>query len=241
MQITDVPVGDFLATVSERRQTEAQTMMDMMGDITGLSPKMWGPSIIGYGSMHYRYESGREGDMPILAFSPRKAKFTVYFEGFEAYGDQLSHLGKHTLGVGCLYINKLADVDLSVLREMLQLSWERNAAQPKKPQSVEEYIANIPVQAREGFDELRALMHTLLPEAEEVLSYGIVGYKTDRKRARVFISGWKDHLGIYPMPKDAALQKELKPYLHGKSSIWLPLDEPLPKDLIVRVVKSLIE
>ena len=114
-------VPDFLAGVSPQRQAEAETLIAMMRDISGFEPVLWGPSIIGFGSQHYRYESGREGDMPVLAFSPRKARLTIYFDGFDQYADQLARLGKHSSSVSCLYVNKLADVDLSVLREMLEI------------------------------------------------------------------------------------------------------------------------
>lgn len=104
---------------------------------------------------------------------------------------------------------------------------------------VDAYIANVPEVARPRFDELRALVRDLLPEANEVLSYGIIGYKIDDKRARVFISGWKDHLGVYPIPKDEALRAELAPYIKGKGTLWFPLGSPLPKVLVKKVIKAL--
>lgn len=118
-QPTTAGVADFLAGVAPRRQAEAETLIAMMRDISGFEPVLWGPSIIGFGTTHYRYDSGREGDMPILAFSPRKARLTIYFDGFDHYGDQLARLGKHSSSVSCLYVNKLDDIDLAVLREML--------------------------------------------------------------------------------------------------------------------------
>ncbi len=105
--------------------------------------------------------------------------------------------------------------------------------------SVEEYIASVPPAARVQFDELRALVRGMLPKANEVVSYGIIGYKIDNKRARVFISGWKDHLAIYPVPKDEAMRAELAPYVKGKGTLWFALDQPLPRELIGRVVKAL--
>ena len=91
-----------------------------MKRITGLEPEMWGPSIVGFGSYHYRYDSGREGDMPLTGFSPRKQSLTVYImPGFAGYEDLLGRLGKHRTGVSCLYINKLADVDQDVLTELI--------------------------------------------------------------------------------------------------------------------------
>lgn len=125
---TDVSVESFLETVGEKRRDEARVLIAMMQEVSGLKPLMWGPSIIGFGSMHYKYESGREGDMPILAFSPRKASLTIYFEGFDSYAEELKKLGKHKTSVACLYINKLSDIDQSVLRTML----EKSFAQTKK-------------------------------------------------------------------------------------------------------------
>lgn len=120
-QPTTASVDDFLARQSLRRQEEAYVLIEMMRRISGEEPVLWGPSIIGFGSQHYRYESGREGDMPKLAFSPRKARLTIYFsEGFERYADQLARLGKHSTSVSCLYATSLAGLDLDVLTEMLE-------------------------------------------------------------------------------------------------------------------------
>lgn len=239
-QPTKVSIESFLETVSPIRQKEAKTLIAIMEDITRLPPILWGPSIIGFGSQHYRYDTGREGDMPRLAFSPRKASLTVYFEkGFNYYGEQLAKLGKYKLTGACLYINKLTDVDLSVLREMLEQSYQYGLKSDKKLESVEEYVSKVPPAARSQFNQLRAIVKSMLPQAREVLSYGIIGYKVDDKRARVFISGWKDHVAIYPVPKGQALQNDLKPYIRGKGTLWFKLDEKLPKMLIKKVVKAL--
>ena len=98
----------------------------------------------------------------------------------------------------------------------------------------------MPIQARPHFDELRAIVTDLAPEANEVISYGIVGYKVDNKRARVFISGWRDHVAIYPVPSDESLHDQLSPYIKGKGTLWFALDQPLPKSLIEQVVRTLI-
>lgn len=125
MKPTTVPVEKFLASVGEQRANEARKIIAIMERITGESAVMWGASIIGFGSVHYKYESGREGDMPLLGFSPRKAKLTIYFsEGFERYEDALSRLGPHTLSKVCLYVTKLEKIDLVVLTEMLEKSYE---------------------------------------------------------------------------------------------------------------------
>jgi hypothetical protein len=97
----------------------------MMHEVTGEEPKMWGPSIVGFGSYHYKYESGREGDTIVAGFSPRKQNLTLYLMGgLDEYGELLGRLGKHKTGKGCLYINKLQDVDLNTLRELIRQSVE---------------------------------------------------------------------------------------------------------------------
>lgn len=237
---TDASVDGYLDSVTQRRRDEARALIDMMRDISGEQPVLWGSSIIGFGTEHYRYDTGREGDQPGIGFSPRKASITIYFsEGFEHYGDELSRLGKHRASVSCLYLNKLADVDLSVLRSMLESSWHKKYEPLAKPTTVDEYVAQVPDAARERFDDLRALVRGQLPDAEEVLSYGIIGYRTGKGRARVYISGFKDHVAIYPVPADAKLREELGTRIHGKGSIWFALDEPLPTDLIRQTVAAL--
>lgn len=239
-QPTDSPVSVFLATIPARRKAEAEQLIQTMQAITGEPPVLWGPSIIGFGQQHYRYESGREGDMPRLAFSPRKAKLTIYFnEGFERYGEDLAKLGRHQTSVACLYLNKLSDADPAVLEKMLRESYQAQTEPESKPASVEEYLNQIPPQARQLFEALRQRIKHNLPEANEVLSYGMLGYKTDAKRARVYISAWKDHLGLYPAPKAPELQDALAPYLRGKGTLWFPLDQPLPFELIDQVVEAL--
>ncbi len=118
---TSASVDDFIAAIENpRRRGDALVALAIYKEVTGLQPVMWGPSIIGFGSIHYVYESGREGDMPAAGFSPRKANLTFYvgneFEGAESL---YARLGKHKKSVACLYINKLDDVDLAVLREII--------------------------------------------------------------------------------------------------------------------------
>ena len=111
---TDVPVEDFIAAVDNpTRRADALVVRDMLAEVTGEQPVMWGPSIIGYGS--YR---GPTGDWPIVDFSPRKANLVLYVLGFEGQDELLSKLGKHKTGNSCLYINRLSDVDTGVLREI---------------------------------------------------------------------------------------------------------------------------
>jgi len=123
---TERSVKKFLADVeNERRRQDAETILKMMTQITHLEPKMWGPSIVGFGSYHYKYESGREGDFLITGFSPRKQSLTIYImPGFDRYDELMSKLGKHKTGVSCLYINKLEDVDMSRLKELIKLSFK---------------------------------------------------------------------------------------------------------------------
>lgn len=119
---TAVGVADFLAAVpNAQRREDAKQVCAMMERLSGEPPVMWGPSIVGFGSYHYRYDSGREGDMARIGFSPRSTSLVLYLDdhGYRGREDQLARLGKHKTGVSCLYINKLADVDLGVLEEMI--------------------------------------------------------------------------------------------------------------------------
>jgi len=114
---TKVSVAAFIDTITDQnRRADAKALVKLMQKAAGEKPKMWGPSIIGFGSYHYTYDSGREGDMPVVAFSPRKAATVLY--GLSDSEALLPKLGKHTRGKGCLYIKKLADVDQKVLETM---------------------------------------------------------------------------------------------------------------------------
>ena len=123
---TDASVEAYLNQVEdEKKREESFQILELMREVTGEEPKMWGDSMVGFGSYHYRYESGREGDMFLAGFAPRKRNFSLYImAGFEEYDDLLQRLGKHKTGKSCLYVNKLADVDLQVLRELVQASVE---------------------------------------------------------------------------------------------------------------------
>ena len=123
---TDQKVVDFIHSVDhETRREDGLALLDMMQEITGEEAVMWGSSIVGFGSYHYKYESGREGDMPLVGFSPRKQNMTLYImPGFDAYEDMLVELGKHKIGKSCLYVNKLADVDQGVLRKLIRHSYD---------------------------------------------------------------------------------------------------------------------
>jgi hypothetical protein len=121
----DADVERFLQTVtSPVRRQDADTLITMMGRITGEQPRMWGPSIIGFGHYHYRYASGREGDAGAAGFSPRKAATTIYLpDGTGAYSEPLERLGPHSSSVGCLYVKDLSKLDLSVLEEIVAESY----------------------------------------------------------------------------------------------------------------------
>lgn len=121
---TDASVEAFLRSVEdENKRKDAFAILEMMKEITGEEPKMWGPSIVGFGSYHYKYPSGQEGDWFRTGFSPRKQNLTLYImNGVESYPDHLARLGKHKIGKSCLYVKKLADVDMEVLRDMIRQS-----------------------------------------------------------------------------------------------------------------------
>jgi hypothetical protein len=121
---TDASVQAFLDAVEHpARREDSYAILEMMREITGAEPAMWGASIVGFDTYHYRYASGQEGEWPVVGFSPRKRYLTLYImSGFDAYDDLLSQLGKYKTGKACLYINKLADVDQETLRELIRQS-----------------------------------------------------------------------------------------------------------------------
>lgn len=121
---TALSVDAFIDAVDdEHKRTDCRVVAELMAEITGAEGVMWGSSIVGFGDYHYRYASGREGDSFEAGFSPRKRALTIYvMAGFAEYDDLLRRLGKHTTGKSCLYVKRLADVDLDVLRELLTRS-----------------------------------------------------------------------------------------------------------------------
>jgi hypothetical protein len=117
---TKVSVASFLGALDDAKRADAKALVAMMQGATGEKAKMWGSSIVGFGSYHYTYESGREGDMPLVGFSPRKAATVLYIvTGFKESKPLLAKLGKHTTGKSCLYVKKLADVDPTVLKRLV--------------------------------------------------------------------------------------------------------------------------
>ena len=129
---TEVSAADYIAAVEPAAKREDAKVLDaLFCKVTGEPAMMWGPSIVGYGQYHYRYASGHEGDMCRAGFSPRKAKHSLYLmcgspKEEVQFAPLLARLGKHSRGKGCLYVNKLADIDLGVLEEMIALSWKNS-------------------------------------------------------------------------------------------------------------------
>ncbi len=131
---TELSVEEFLNSATDgQKRADALALAELMQQATGFPPKMWGASIVGFGSYHYKYESGREGDMPLVSFSPRKQNITLYLglahDHFDNLDDTLAKLGKHKMGKGCLYINTLSEIDTSVLKTLITLSVERFSGQ----------------------------------------------------------------------------------------------------------------
>ena len=121
---TNESVEKFLNRVSdEERRADCFAVAKIMEEITGEKPKMWGPSIVGFGSYHYKYASGREGDWPITGFSPRKKDLTLYIMmGFEKQGELMEKLGKHSHAKSCLYIKRLSDIHIPTLKKLIKVS-----------------------------------------------------------------------------------------------------------------------
>lgn len=119
-------VKDFINQIEhDRKRKEAFLLLEIFEEITQCKAEMWGDSIIGFGSYHYQYESGRSGEWMLTGFSPRKQNFSIYvMSGVQSFDSILPQLGKHKSSKACLYINKLEDVDLSVLKEIIKKSFE---------------------------------------------------------------------------------------------------------------------
>ncbi len=121
---TKVSVDKFLKGITdEKKRADCYQILELMKKATKAEPKMWGTSIIGFGKYHYVYESGREGDWFVAGFSPRKQNLTLYsIDGFHQFDDMMKQLGKYSTGKGCIYINKLEDVDTKVLKKLIKES-----------------------------------------------------------------------------------------------------------------------
>lgn len=138
----DNSVENFLNKVDdENKREDSIKILQIMQEVTGEEPKMWGDSIIGFGEYHYRYASGREGNAPLVGFSPRKQNLTLYLMGCyinpddKQYEELFQQLGKHKTGKSCLYVNKLSDVDISVLEQLITRSFEDMQKRYPKPQN----------------------------------------------------------------------------------------------------------
>lgn len=123
-QKTGASVSKFLASIKdETRRKDSAAVASLMKKVTGLKAEMWGPAIVGFGRYHYKYDSGREGDMPVVGFSPRKEALTLYLmTGFSGFDKLFAKLGKHKTSKACLYIKRLEDVDKAVLEELIARS-----------------------------------------------------------------------------------------------------------------------
>lgn len=121
---TENSVIEFIEEIENNRKKEdAYKLLDIFTETTGFSAKMWGPSIIGFGTYHYTYKSGHSGDAPLVSYSPRKAKISLYFANGDPNRDELlQHFGKHTKGKACVYILKVSDIDTSILEELIHSS-----------------------------------------------------------------------------------------------------------------------
>ena len=121
---TKASVKEFLNQITDKeRRDDCFTVAKIMEEITGEKPKMWGPSIVGFGTYHYKYASGREGDWPVAAFSPRKLDLTLYLTpGFQKHTELMQKLGKHSTGKSCLYIKRLSDIHLPTLKKLIKVS-----------------------------------------------------------------------------------------------------------------------
>ena len=125
---TELSVEGFLGALEPARRRDADTLVALMRKVTGEPPRMWGGSIVGFGTHHYRYASGREGEICLLGFSPRKTSFSLYLAGgLDSSGDLLEKLGKHERAKGCLYLGSLAGVDLGVLERLLRRAVEQRS------------------------------------------------------------------------------------------------------------------
>jgi hypothetical protein len=129
-KVNDASVTKFLNSVAdEQKRIDSFEILKIMQRIAKEEPKMWGPGIVGFGSYHYKYESGREGDSPLIAFSPRKQNITLYvLQGASHEKPLLKKLGKHSTGKVCLYIKRLSDVDMDVLKDLIAKSLQSSKA-----------------------------------------------------------------------------------------------------------------
>lgn len=133
-QQTEASVTKFLDSIpNETKCKDSYTLVELMQKASGEPPKMWGPAIVGFGKYHYKYASGREGDSPLIGFSPRKQNLTLYLlDSWEGQDDLLADLGKYSTSKYCLYINKLSDVNMAALKKLINTSYKINRNKTKE-------------------------------------------------------------------------------------------------------------
>ena len=126
-RLNDRNVLEFIMSIEhDKRREDSLKLLDIFSEVTGEEPKMWGGSIVGYGTYHYKYSSGQEGDWMRTGFSPRKQALTIYLlNGFSAYEELMRNLGKYKTSKACLYVNKLEDIDIGVLKKLIKVSYEK--------------------------------------------------------------------------------------------------------------------
>ena len=118
--VTTKTVASFVKTVEDKlRQADCLSIIEIMKQETGFEPKMWGPAIIGFGTYHYKYERGHEGDAPLVGFSPRKSEFALYIANFDGKAALLEKFGKHKTAKACVYIKKVSDIDIAILKKLV--------------------------------------------------------------------------------------------------------------------------
>lgn len=118
--VTTKTIASFVKTIEDKlRQADCLSIIEIMKQETGFEPKMWGPAIIGFGTYHYKYESGHEGDAPLVGFSPRKSEFALYIANFDGKAALLEKFGKHKTAKACVYIKKVSDIDIAILKKLV--------------------------------------------------------------------------------------------------------------------------
>jgi uncharacterized protein YdhG (YjbR/CyaY superfamily) len=245
MRPTGVSVKAFLNGIAdEKRRRDALAVSALMHQVTGLEPRMWGSSIVGFGTFHFRYDSGREGDWFVTGFSPRKQELALYIMvGFERFGALLKKLGEHRTGKSCLYVRTLADIDLSTLRELVKRSvsqtTERSMVTPRGAAAVDTYLASAPAGARTALQRLRKVISAAAPGADEGLSYGIPTFRLDG-RPVVWYAAWKQHCSLYPIPAVMRADAGLKAHETSKGTIRFLPTRPVPASLVRKLVKARI-
>lgn len=238
---TTASVAAYLnAIADEPRRRDCKALAALMRKVTGCTPRMWGPSIVGFGSYHYKYASGHEGDACLLGFSSRKGDISVYLvPGWEGAGPLLAKLGKHRMGKGCLYLRRLDGVDLAVLEQLLAGSVaETRRRYPTG--GIDGYIAGFPPEVQEILQRIRAMIRAAAPEAEEAMKYQIPTFVLNGNL--VHFAAFKQHIGFYPTPSGIeAFKDALAGYEVAKGSVRFPLDREIPLGLMEEIVRFRVE